>query len=73
MVKSIKNGEISDMAPMGKRLKRLSEVAVIDATNGFGLDFVKEAQGRFRSTTLNIQGRTDLSLKMSVVMHPDLK
>ena len=72
MVKSIKNGEISDIAPMGKKL-RLSEVAVIDATNGFGLDFVKEAQGRFRSTTLNIQGRTDLSLKMSVVMHPDLK
>ena len=66
VVKYIKNGEIGDIAPMGKRLKKLGEVVVIDETKCFSFDFVKEAQGRFRSTTPNmgavLQGRTDLRL-----------
>ena len=41
---SVKDGNISNKMMMGKRLKGLCEVRIVDETNGFGLVFVKKIE-----------------------------
>ena len=48
---SVKDGKISNLTMMGRRLERFGEVRIVDEMNGFGLDFAKETESGFCSTT----------------------
>ena len=48
---SIKDEMIFHQTTVRKRLERVSEVWVVNETYHFGLDFVKETERGFRSTT----------------------
>ena len=40
MKASVKDGQISTLTTLGKRLERFGEVRTVDETNGFGMDFL---------------------------------
>ena len=64
----VENGKICNKTTMGERLKRISEVWIVDETDSFRLDSVKQIE-IFRSTTPDmravLQRRTDLGFVYS--------
>ena len=52
---SIKNERICNQTTMRKRLERAGEVWIVDEKGGFGLDFIKKTERRFRSTTPDME------------------
>ena len=46
MKESVKGGKITNLTTMRKTLERLGEVEIVDETNGFRLDSLKETISR---------------------------
>ena len=51
MIVSIENGKICNKTKLRKGLERLVVVWIVDEANGFGLEFLEKAEGRFKSIT----------------------
>ena len=66
---AVENGKICNKTTKGERLKRISEVLIVDETDIFRLDSVKKMERRLRSTTPDmravLQRRTDLGFVYS--------
>ena len=66
---AVEKGKICNNRTMGERLKRISEVWIVDETDSFILDSVKKIERGFRSTTPGmravLQRRMDLGFVYS--------
>ena len=58
---SVKDGKISNLMTIGKRLEGFGEVRVVNESNGLGLDFVAKIENRFWIS--NVQGHTESELR----------
>ena len=69
---AVENGKICNKTMMGERLKRISEVWIVDETYCFRLDFVEKMERRFRSTSLDMGAVLERKMNLGFVYIWDL-
>ena len=69
--RAVENGKICNKMTMGERLKRMSEVWIIDEMDSFRLDSVKKMERRFRSTTPDMRALQGSTIQYNLVLYDE--